>query len=375
MPRPDCGADSAAGHTKRREAKMPKDQNVGDGDVDDVGHDRGRQRRPAVTGAAQDGAADEGEKQRHAGRGGDPQVGRRRRGDIRLGAEKRDDRRCGEVHRDRNRNREQNSPDDRLPREVIGTMPFPGTDSLGDENRRPDIDRRQDRDDEEDDLESGPDPGNGCRAQASHHQGVDSRDHGLQQVFADDRCRQRQHAALRHRFVSRLIQWRWPFIFIRKQRRGLDLGGFEHALDCRVHAPSQIFWSTWSVDRHSNGVILRNCTLHERAGPRPAVRSSVGNVIFRRLRVRVSFRRTCRRNLVVRRGGERDPRDSTSSSAAQNDTLSVSRKREPCLAVPGGAGLRRGWRTGSPRQDHHAGVRLRKFARSCTRHHPRLLRR
>jgi hypothetical protein len=53
------GADGAACHPKRRESKLSKDQDVGDGNVDDVGYDRCRQRRTAVTSTAQHGAADE----------------------------------------------------------------------------------------------------------------------------------------------------------------------------------------------------------------------------------------------------------------------------------------------------------------------------
>jgi hypothetical protein len=95
-----------------------------------------------------------------------------------------------------------------LPREVIGAMALSGADSLRDENRRPDIDRGEDRDDEKDDLEPGADPGHCSSTQSSDHESVDGCDHRLQQVFADDRRRQRQHAPLRHRLVSRLIQLR-----------------------------------------------------------------------------------------------------------------------------------------------------------------------
>src|SRR5215207_582383 len=71
---------------------------------------------------------------------------------------------------------------------------------------------------------------------ASHHEGIDSRDHGLQQILADDRRRQRQHTALRHRLVLRLNQLGWH---VRSEKRpGFDLSGIKHALDCRVHVPS-----------------------------------------------------------------------------------------------------------------------------------------
>ena len=79
------------------------------------------------------------------------------------------------------------------------------------------------------------DPSNGRRAQASHHERVDGADRRLQQVFADDRCRQREHAALRHRLRRERSGERgelWE-----ETGRRWSLGGLERYVDCGFHPP------------------------------------------------------------------------------------------------------------------------------------------
>ena len=156
-------------------------------------------RRAAVPGPTQHRTTDEREKERDARRGGDLQIGRRRRRHVGLGAKEADDRRCRGEHHDRDGNGQQESPDNGLASQLVGTLLLTGADRLRDQHRRADIDRREDRDDEEDQLEADPDAGHGRGAEARHHERVDRANQRLEQVLPDDRRGQLQHPALRHR--------------------------------------------------------------------------------------------------------------------------------------------------------------------------------
>jgi hypothetical protein len=115
------------------------------------------------------------------------EIGRRRRRHLRRGAKEADDRRGRDEHHDRDGNGHQESPDDGLASQLIGTLLLTGTDGLRDQNRRADIDGREDRDDEEDQLEADPHAGHGCRTQARHHERVDRANQCLEQILPDDR--------------------------------------------------------------------------------------------------------------------------------------------------------------------------------------------
>ena len=95
--------------------------------------------------------------------------------------------------------RQQESPDDGLASQPVGPLLLTGADGLRDENRGADVDRREDRDDEEDQLEADPDAGHGRSAETRHHERVDRANQRLEQVLPDDRRGQRQHSTLRHR--------------------------------------------------------------------------------------------------------------------------------------------------------------------------------
>jgi hypothetical protein len=243
----DGGADRGACDAEGGEPEVAQNQRVGHRDVDDVGKNRRCQRRPAVTGAAEHRPADEREEQRHRGGGDDLEVGDRRRRYVGFGAEETDDRRRRVVHPDRDRNRQDQPPDDRLPRQVVGPLAVAGANRLGNEHGRPDIDRREDRDDEEDNLKPRADAGHRRRAKPRHHQGVHRADRGLQQVLADDRRRQRQHPALGHRLRRRLrrllpghIEFRQGVGRGRRHRHGL--GRLYRLVDRRrwCHTPSRV---------------------------------------------------------------------------------------------------------------------------------------
>ena len=139
------------------------------------------------------------------------------------------------IHADRDGDGQHQTPDDGLPRKLVGAALIAGADRLGDEHRRADIDGREDRDDEEDDLEAGADPGHGRGAEARHHEGVDGADQRLQQVLADDRGRQREHPPLRHGLRGSGCGGRGE---LREKTRSRGLfGRFERFVDCGLHAP------------------------------------------------------------------------------------------------------------------------------------------
>ena len=94
--------------------------------------------------------------------------------------------------------RQQNSPDDCLASQPVGTLLLAGADRLRDQHRGADVDGREDRDDEEDQLEADPDAGHGSRAEARHHERIDRANQCLEEILPDDWRGQRQHATLGH---------------------------------------------------------------------------------------------------------------------------------------------------------------------------------
>ena len=129
---------------------MTEDQKVGNDDIGRIGRDRGVQRRAAVAGTAQNSAAHERQQKEDNRAGGDVHIGRGMLRDIRLQAKQPDDGIDGHVAEDRDRNGNQNAPDQRLTGESVGNRPITRADRLRHQDRGADIECDQHRDDQED---------------------------------------------------------------------------------------------------------------------------------------------------------------------------------------------------------------------------------
>jgi hypothetical protein len=195
-------------------------------------------------------AAHERQEQRHRGGGDHFQVGDAGGGHLRFGPEQADDGGRGPVHQHRNGDRQQQPPDDRLPRQPVGPRGVAGADRLGDQDRGPDVDGRQDGDDEEDELEADADAGHRRRAQPRHQEGIDGADQRVEQVLADDRRGQGQHALLGHRRRrgGRFVDDGRRVFGQRRERRLGDVS-FDVLVDGDGHATSGPRGQTLSIDR------------------------------------------------------------------------------------------------------------------------------